>query len=195
MKFILRVLAAAALMVLATDVGQGAPARARATSNKPAAGTTPVEATLARHLAARASKPKVAQRKGPDHTSAARDAQRGGAARGAHKGGVETDAHERGVAAGGAAQKGGGPITPMPVPGAPAVSARGVAPATHIPATRSGPPAFHVTPPPATAAREGAVSGTSIKPHISTLVTLGGAAVTGKGTAHISGTNMRPKTH
>jgi len=86
------------------------------------------------------------------------------------------------------------PATPMPLQGAPAISTRAAAPATHIPATVSGPPAFRVTPSPATAAYGGTVSGTIIKPHTSTLAALGGA-VTGKGTALLSGTGMRPKTH
>jgi hypothetical protein len=94
-----------------------------------------------------------------------------------------------------AAQKGGALAAVMPMQHAPAVGVlRGAIPATRMLPAVSRPPAFQVKPPPATAAQGGAISGTSIKPHASALVALRGAE-TGKGTAHINGTSVRPKSH
>jgi hypothetical protein len=94
-----------------------------------------------------------------------------------------------------AAQKGGALAAVMPMQHAPAVGVlRGAIPATRMLPAVSRPPAFQVKPPPATAAQGGAISGTSIKPHPSALVAVGGAE-TGKGTAHINGTSVRPKSH
>jgi hypothetical protein len=202
-KFVLRTLAAAALVVSATNVGQcatagskssgqGATAGSRLSSKKPPAGTTPVESTLAHVLAQQISKPKVALRKGAPHTSAAAAGRKKGVAGDPHKG-AAGDPQKGGMAA--AAQKGGALAAVMPMQHAPAAGVlRAPVRATHVFPAVSRPPAFQVKPPPASAAQGGAISGASIKPHPSTLVALGGAE-TGKGTAHINGTGVRPKSH
>jgi hypothetical protein len=201
-KFMLRTLAAAALVVSATNVGQcatagsrssgqGAAAGSRLSSKKPPAGTTPVESTLAHVLAQQISKPKVALRKGAPHTAAAAAGQKGGVAGDPHKG-VAGDPQKGGVVA---AQKGRALAAVMPMQHAPAAGVlRAAPPATHVLPAVSRPPAIQVKPPPATMAHDGALSGARIKPHPSALVALGGAE-TGKGTAVINGASVRPKGH
>jgi hypothetical protein len=169
MKFILRTLAATAIMVLATDAGLGATAGPRLHDKKLAEAAT----RLGHLQLPKASKPKVASRNRAAHATAAAGPRKGGLAA--------------------AAQKAGALAAVMPMQHTPAVGGlRGAIPATRMLPTVSRPRAFQVKPPPATAAQGGAISGTRIKPHPSALVALGGAE-TGKGTALIGGTSMRPK--
>jgi len=198
MRFVFCTLAAVALVVLATDVGQGATAAgsrsssqgatagSRLSSKKPPAGTTPVESTLARLFAKQMSKPKVALRKGATHARGeAGDAHKRAEAGDAHKRGEAGDAQKGGLVAA-AAEKGGAP--------APAFNMTGAGSAARVPPAIPGPQGLHGAAAAAAATPGGAVSGVSIKPHPSALVALGGA-VTGKGTAQISGANVRPKSH
>jgi len=169
MKFILRALAATAIMVLASDAGLGATAGPRLHNKKLAEA-----ATRLTHLQLpKSSKPKVASKYGAAHTLAAASAQKGGLAA--------------------AAQKGGALAAVMSMQHAPAAGVlRAAVPATRVRPAVSRLPAFQVKPPPAAAAEGGVLSGTSIRRHPSTLAALGGAE-TGKGTALIGGTSMRPK--
>jgi hypothetical protein len=168
MKFILRTLAATAIVVLATDAGQGATAGSRLHDKKLAEAAT----RLAHLQLPKASKPKVASRYGAAHATSAGGTLKGGVAAAAQKGGV---------------------AAVMPMQHAPATGMlRAAAPAPRVLPPVSRPPAFQVKPPPATAAQGGAISGTGIKPHPSALAALGGPQ-TGKGTALIGGTSMRPK--
>jgi hypothetical protein len=176
MKLILRTLAATAIVVLTADAGLGATAGSRlATASSRLHDKKLAEAAtrLAHLQLPKASKPKVASRNGAAHATAAAVARKGGAAA--------------------PAQKGGALAAVMPMQHAPAAGVpRGAIPATRVLPTVSRPPAFQAKPPPATAAQGGAISGTGIKPHPSALAALGGPQ-TGKGTALIGGTSMRPK--
>jgi hypothetical protein len=214
-KFVLRTLAAAALVVSAANVGHCATASSRpATASSQGATATSQGATASSKLATVSSKlhdkklaeavtrlvhlqlpkvsqPKVASRTGAAHTLAAAAGQKGGVAGDPHKG-VAGDPQKGGVAA---AQKGSALAAVMPMQHAPAAGVlRAPVRATHVLPAVSRPPAIQVKPPPATTAQGGALSGTSIRPHPSALVALGGAE-TGKGTAHINGASVRPKGH
>jgi hypothetical protein len=197
MKFMLRTLAATAIVVLATDAGQGATAGSRlATASSGLHDKKLAEAAtrLAHLQLPKGSKPKVASRNRTAQTPAAADARKGGlaAAAGAKKAGAAAaaDAKKGGLAAAAGALKGGGAATSDAKKAGAAAAARVLAavPAARVPPPVSAPPALH-----AAAAREGTLSGTGIKPHPSALAALGGAE-TGKSTGLIGGTSMRPKT-
>jgi hypothetical protein len=87
------------------------------------------------------------------------------------------------------AQKAGAGAAAVATRNASIVNATAAVPAA--PALRG--PAFRGAPPPGAAAHDGAVSGTG-KHSTSTLAALGGST-TGKGTAVINGTSVRPKPH
>jgi hypothetical protein len=195
MKFMLRTLAATAIVVLGTDAGQGATASSRlATASSGLHDKKLAEAAtrLAHLQLPKVSKPKVASGNRTAQTLAAAHARKGdlAAAANAKKAGVAAaaDAKKGGLAAATGALKGGVAATADAKKGGAAAAARVLAaiPAARVTPPVSAPPGLHA------AAREGALSGASIKPHPSALVALGGAE-TGKGTALIGGTSMRPK--
>jgi hypothetical protein len=229
MKFILRTLAATAIVVLATDAGQGATASSRpaTASSRPAdvgqgaTASSKLATAISRlhdkkvaEAAARlthlqlpkVSKPQVASRNHAAQTLAAADAKKGGVVAGtdAKKGSLASGAGaalKEGVTAAGDAKKGslasgagalkeGVAATADAKKGGAAAAARVLAavPAARVPPPVSAPPGLHA------AAREGTLSGASIKPYPSALVALGGAE-TGKGAAVINGASVRPKGH
>ncbi|MGO9233606.1 MAG: hypothetical protein ACLP4V_05765 [Methylocella sp.] len=172
MKFLLRTLAATALMVLAADVCLGATARSSLISKKQEAAIR-----LAHPQAPRGARHNSVPRNGAARTATAADAQKAGT-------GVGTR-----VGAGAGA-------------GAPAVPTRNasiVNVTAAIPAVPAAPalraPAFSVKPPPVAAAHDAVISGIGVKHATSTLAALGGAATGSKGTAVVNGTNVRPKKH
>jgi hypothetical protein len=217
MKFMLRTLAATAIVVLATDAGQGATAGSRlaTASSRPAdvgqgaTASSKLATAISRlhdkkvaeaagrltHLQLpKVSKPQVASRNRAAQTLAAADAKKGGvaAAADAKKGGVvaAADAKKVGVDAASDTKKEGVASAADTKKGSAAAAARVLAavPAARVPPPLSAPPGLHA------AAHEGALSGASIKPHPSALVALGGAE-TGKGAAVINGASVRPKGH
>jgi hypothetical protein len=217
MKFLLRTLATTAIVVLATDAGQGATASSRLATTSSRQANVGQGATASSKLATaisrlhdkkvaeaagrlthlqlpKGSKPQVASRNRAAQTLAAADAKKGGVAAGADakKGGVAAaaDAKKGGLAAATGALKGGVAATADAKKGGAAAAARVLAaiPAARVTPPVSAPPGLHA------AAREGALSGASIKPHPSALVALGGAE-TGKGAAVINGASVRPKGH
>ena len=159
MKFLLRTLAATALMVLAADVCLGATARSSLISKKQEAAIR-----LAHPQAPRGGRLNRAPRNTAVHTATAADAQKAGAA-----------------------------AAVVPMRNASTVNVTAAIPA--VPAAHAAlrAPVFRIMPPIA-AANFGAVSGTGFKHSLSTLASVGGAA-TGKGTAVINGTSVRPKKH
>ena len=170
MKFLLRTLAATALMVLAADVCLGATARSSLISKKQEAAIR-----LTHPQAPRGGRHNSVPRNGAARTATAADAQKAGTGTGAGAG----------TGAGGVA---------VTTRNASIVSATAVAPAAiAAPALRA--PAFSVKPPPVAAAHDAVISGIGVKHATSTLAALGGAATGSKGTAVVNGTNVRPKKH
>jgi hypothetical protein len=154
-KFMLRTLAATALMVLAADVCQGATARSSLTSKQLKAATR-----LAHPQAPKGSRLNRVPRNTAVRTAPAASAQKTGT-------GAAVVATRNASTVGATAA----------VPGVPAVQAS----------------AFRVKPlPPVAADHDAVISGTGFKHSLSTLASVGGAA-TGKGTAVINGTSVRPK--
>jgi hypothetical protein len=170
MKFLLRTLAATALMVLAADVCLGATARSSLISKKQEAAIR-----LTHPQAPRGGRHNSVPRNGAARTATAADAQKAGTGTGAGAG----------TGAGGVA---------VTTRNASIVGAMAVAPAAiAVPTLRA--PAFSVKQPPVAAAHDAVISGIGVKHATSTLAALGGAATGSKGTAVVNGTNVRPKKH
>jgi hypothetical protein len=170
-KFMLRTLAATALMVLAADVCLGATARSSLISKKQEAAIR-----LTHPQAPRGGRHNSVLRNGAARTATAADAQKAGTGTGAGAG--------AGTGTGAAA---------VTTRNASIVGATAVAPAAIAAALRA--PAFSVKPPPVAAAHDAVISGIGVKHATSTLAALGGAATGSKGTAVVNGTNVRPKKH
>ncbi len=173
MKFMLRTLAATALMVLAADVCLGATARSSLISKKQEAAIRLTHPQAPRG-GARLNR---APRNGAARTATAADAQKAGT----------------GTVAGPGTGAGAAAVTTR---NASIVGATAVAPAAiAAPAAALRGPAFSVKPPPVAAAHDAVISGIGVKHATSTLAALGGAATGSKGTAAVNGTNVRPKKH
>ena len=189
LRFVLRPLAATAIMVLATEASHGASFASLVSGKKPAA------AHLAHAEPFKIARPKGAPKYGAAHAPALKNVlkgaapQTGGPSGAGHNGGAPGTAQNGGTPP---AQNGSAPA--LPARTVPAFNMTGAGPAARVPPAIPGPQGLHGGAAAATAAPGGAVSGVSIKPHPSALVALGGA-VTGKGTAQLSGTNLGPKKH
>ncbi|MGA3342456.1 MAG: hypothetical protein ABSD11_18020 [Methylocella sp.] len=169
MKFMLRTLAATALMVLAANVCLGATAGSSIIGKKQAAAIR-----LAHPQAPRGgARFNRAPRNGAARTATAADAQKAGTGTGAGTGAA---------------------AAVVPMRNASIVNVTAAIPAVPVgPALRA--PAFSAKPPPVAAAHDAVISGIGVKHATSTLAALGGAATGSKGTAVVNGTNVRPKKH
>ena len=179
MKFMLRTLAATALMVLAADVCFAATARSSVIGKKQAAAIR-----LAHPQEPRGGRHNSVPRNGAARTATAADAQKAGT--GAGTGAVSHAGVDARTGAGAAA---------VTTRNASIVSATAVTPAAIAAPALRGAPVFSVTPPPIAAAHDAVISGIGVKHATSTLAALGGAATGSKGTAVVNGTNVRPKKH
>ncbi|MGA3342784.1 MAG: hypothetical protein ABSD11_19840 [Methylocella sp.] len=178
MKFLLRTLAATALLVLAANVCFAATAaRSSLISKKQEAAIR-----LAHPQAPRGGRHNNVPRNGAARTATAADAQKAGTGTGAGVGAVAGAG--TGVGAGTAA---------VSTRNASIVSATAAIPA--VPALALRAPVFSVKPPPVAAVHDAVISGIGVKHATSTLAALGGAATGSKGTAVVNGTNVRPKKH
>ena len=165
MKFMLRTLAATALMALAANVCFAATARSSLISKKQEAAIR-----LTHPQAPRGGRHNSVLRNGAARTATAADAQKAGTGTGAGTGAAAVTTRNASI-----------------------VGATAVAPAAIAAALRA--PAFSVKPPPVAAAHDAVISGIGVKHATSTLAALGGAATGSKGTAVVNGTNVRPKKH
>ncbi len=179
MKFMLRAIAATALMVLAADVCLGATARSSLISKKQEAAIR-----LAHPKEPRGGRHNSVPRNGAARTATAADAQKAGTGTGT--GAVSHAGVDAGTGAGAAA---------VTTRNASIVSATAVAPAAIAAPALRGAPVFRVTPPPIAAIHDAVISGIGVKHATSTLASVGGAATGSKGTAVVNGTNVRPKKH
>ena len=159
MKFMLRTLAATALMALAANVCFAATARSSLISKK-------------QEAAIRLTHPQ------------------------APRGGAWLNRAPRNTAVRTApsmdAQKAGAAAAVVPMRNASIVNVTAAIPAVPADHAALRAPVFRITPPPIAAAHDAVISGTGFKHSLSTLASVGGAA-TGKGTAVINGTSVRPK--
>jgi hypothetical protein len=190
MKFALRPLAAAAMIMLATDAGQGASRVSLASGKKPAV------THLAHPEPFRIARPKAAPKNGAGRPPAAANVQKGTAPAAGQKGGTSGAGQNGGTPA--AAQKGGaaapnGGAPAMPMRTAPAGNAPGAGPAARLSPPVPGSQGVRFAAPPTAAAHDGAVSGTNVKPHISALVPLGGGGECGKGQGHSPHQRDKPR--
>jgi len=177
-KFMLRAIAATALMVLAADVCLGATARSSLISKK-----QETAIRLAHPKEPRGGRHNSVPRNGAARTATAADAQKAGTGAGTGTG----------TGVGAVAGTGAGAVA-VTTRNASIVGAMAVAPAAvAAPALRA--PAFSVKPPPVAAVHDAVISGTNVKHSLSTLASVGGAATGSKGTAVVNGTNVRPKKH
>ncbi len=167
MKFLLHTLATMAVVVLAADVCHGATVGASLISKKQEAGIR-----LAQPQAPRGGRHNSVPRNGAARAATAADTQKAGAA------------------------AAGVPMRNAPIVGATTAAVPGVlaVPAAPAAPTALRAPVFRIAPPPVAAVHDAVISGTNVKHSLSTLASVGGAA-TGKGTAVVNGTSLRPKKH